>query len=184
MSPALMSLVSASTVPHSRPARTSTTSSLKRRSEAMVVAFDRSAEVVQTLTASKPALEAAIRAKPEFVAVSAPQNLEFLRDRALLYLSPEDLDAMAERLADAQPVLTAIAEDPSLRGVLEVLGDAVANADDAEMFATVLDLVTRSGEHALAGGPQYDQHAEQADDDRRPAARTDALAQQRHRTAR
>lgn len=99
------------------------------------------------------AMEAAIRAKPEFVAVSAPQNLEFLRDRALLYLSPEDLDAMAERLADAQPVLTAIAEDPSLRGVLEVLGDAVANADDAEMFATVLDLVTRSGEHALAGEP-------------------------------
>src|SRR5690606_4219090 len=37
-SPALMSLVSASTTPHSRPARTSSTSSLKRRSEAMVVA--------------------------------------------------------------------------------------------------------------------------------------------------
>ena len=37
MSPDLMSLVSCSTTPHSRPARTSATSSLKRRSEAIVV---------------------------------------------------------------------------------------------------------------------------------------------------
>ncbi len=103
--------------------------------------------------AAAKALEVAIRAQSKFVAVSAPQNLDFLRDRALLYLSAEDLDEMSERLADAQPVLTAIAEDPSLRGVLEVLGDAVENADDAEMFATVLELVTKSGERALAGEP-------------------------------
>src|SRR5947209_4874512 len=36
-SPGLMSLVSASNTPHSRPARTSATSSLNRRSEEMVV---------------------------------------------------------------------------------------------------------------------------------------------------
>lgn len=96
-------------------------------------------------------IEAAIRAEPGFTAVSAPQNLDFLRDRALLYLPAEELDEMSERLAEAQPVLTAIAEDPSLRGVLEVLGDAVENADDAEMFATVLELVRQSGEEALAG---------------------------------
>ena len=41
MSPGLMSLVSASTTPHSRPARTSSTSSLKRRSEAIVSAVNR-----------------------------------------------------------------------------------------------------------------------------------------------
>jgi hopanoid biosynthesis associated RND transporter like protein HpnN len=98
-------------------------------------------------------IEAAIRAQPEFVAISAPQNLDFLRDRALLYLSIDDLDEMAERLADAQPVLTAIAEDPSLRGVLEVLGDAVDNADDAEQFRTILELVEKSGAQKLQGEP-------------------------------
>jgi uncharacterized protein len=98
-------------------------------------------------------IEAKVRAEPRFVAVSAPQNLDFLRDRALLYLPAEDLDEMSDRLAEAQPVLTAIAEDPSLRGVLEVLGDAISNADDAAMFATVLELVTKSGERRLYGEP-------------------------------
>ena len=45
LSPGLMSLVSASTTPHSRPVRTSSTSSLNRRSEAMVVA--------ETMTSSR-----------------------------------------------------------------------------------------------------------------------------------
>lgn len=96
-------------------------------------------------------VESALRAQPDFVALSAPQNLDFLRDRALLYLSLDDLDEMAERLADSQPVLTAIAEDPSLRGVLEVLGDAVDNADEAEQFATILELVEKSGAQKLNG---------------------------------
>lgn len=97
------------------------------------------------------AIEAAIRAEPRFTAVSAPQNLSFLRDHALLYLSGDDLDEMADRLAEAQPVLTAIAEDPSLRGVLEVLADGAENAGDEAAFETVLELVTKSGRQALAG---------------------------------
>ena len=96
------------------------------------------------------AIETAIRAEPRFTSVSAPQNLPFLRDHALLYLSGDDLDEMSDRLAEAQPVLTAIAEDPSLRGVLEVLADGAENAVDEAAFETVLELVTKSGRQALA----------------------------------
>ncbi len=95
-------------------------------------------------------IEAAIRAEPRFTSVSAPQNLPFLRDHALLYLSDDDLDEMSDRLAEAQPVLTAIAEDPSLRGVLEVLADGAENAGDEAAFETVLELVTKSGRRTLA----------------------------------
>ncbi len=97
------------------------------------------------------AIEAAIRAESRFTAISAVQNLSFLRDHALLYLSGDDLDKMADRLAQAQPVLTAIAEDPSLRGVLEVLADGAQNAGEEASFESVLELVTTSGHRALAG---------------------------------
>jgi len=112
----------------------------------VVVYGDSFGDVEQT----SRAIEAAIRAEPRFTTISAPQNLAFLRDHALLYLSGDDLDDMADRLAEAQPVLTAISEDPSLRGVLEVLADGAENAGDEAAFETVLELVTKSGHQTLA----------------------------------
>ncbi|MFP6816351.1 MAG: hypothetical protein VB949_11880, partial [Pseudomonadales bacterium] len=44
-----------------------------------------------------------------FRAISAPQNDPFFRRHAFLYLDLDELDDMADRLAEAQPMLTAVA---------------------------------------------------------------------------
>ena len=96
-------------------------------------------------------IQATLQAQPEwFSAVSAPMNEPFLRDHALLFQSEANLHGMVDRLAQAQPVLTAIAQDPSLRSVFDLLGDGVAQ-DPVAGFDRIVELVTRSGERALSG---------------------------------
>ena len=85
-----------------------------------------------------------------FRAISAPQNDPFFRRHALLYLDPEELDDMADRLAEAQPMLTAVAQDPSLRGILRLVADGVENEPGAG-FATVVRLLCESAEAVVAG---------------------------------
>ena len=73
-------------------------------------------------------IEDEIRRRPDrFRAVYAPDNHPFFRDHALLYLDHQELEEVADRLAEAQPWLTAVAEDPSLRGILGLLGDGIEN---------------------------------------------------------
>ena len=89
--------------------------------------------------------------RPEyFAAVAAPGAESFFRDHALLYMDLEDLDDMADRLAEAQPWLTAVAEDPSLRGVLRLLADAFEN-DPPAGFARIVELLQNSAERTLGG---------------------------------
>ena len=85
-----------------------------------------------------------------FRAVSAPQNDPFFRRHAFLYLDLDELDDMADRLAEAQPMLTAVAEDPSLRGILRLVADAVENEPVAGL-ATVVRLLAESGEAVVDG---------------------------------
>ncbi|MCZ6855550.1 MAG: MMPL family transporter, partial [Gammaproteobacteria bacterium] len=61
-----------------------------------------------------------------------------------------ELDDMADRLAEAQPMLTAVAEDPSLRGVLGLVADGVKNGPDASV-ATIVRLLSESAEAVVAG---------------------------------
>lgn len=86
-----------------------------------------------------------------FRSVYSPENDPFFRRHALLYLDEDELDDMADRLAEAQPMLTAVAEDPSLRGVLELVADGIEN-EPAAGFDTVVRLLAESGEAVLAGG--------------------------------
>jgi len=95
-------------------------------------------------------LEAAIAAdKALFIDVYAPANEEFFSDNALLYLDLPQLDNLADELAQAQPMLSAVSRDPSLRGVLElVLTGAI---DDApEGFSRTIERLRLSAEAALA----------------------------------
>ncbi|MCZ6656944.1 MAG: MMPL family transporter [Gammaproteobacteria bacterium] len=97
------------------------------------------------------AFEAALKSRPEhFRAVYAGRNHRFFRDHALLYLDEDDLDDMADRLAEAQPMLTVVAEDPSLRGILDLVADGIANEPPAG-FDTIVRLLTESAEAVLAG---------------------------------
>ena len=85
-----------------------------------------------------------------FRAISAPQNDPFFRRHAFLYLDLDELDDMADRLAEAQPMLTAVAEDPSLRGILSLVADAVENEPVAGL-STVVRLLAESGEAVVDG---------------------------------
>jgi hopanoid biosynthesis associated RND transporter like protein HpnN len=116
---------------------------------AVVVVSGTSYRDVEAMTVR---LESALLGRDDvFRAVYAPENDPFFRRHALLYLDEDDLDDMADRLAEAQPMLTAVAEDPSLRGVLELVGDGIEN-EPAAGFDTVVRLLAESGEAVLAGG--------------------------------
>ena len=97
-------------------------------------------------------LEAEIRRRPDrFRAVYAGENHPFFRDHAFLYLDEDELDDMADRLAQAQPWLTSVAEDPSLRSVLELVADGIEN-DPPGGFDTIVDWLQSSAEAVVAGG--------------------------------
>ena len=97
-------------------------------------------------------LEAEIRRRPErFRAVYAGQNHPFFREHALLFLDEEALDDAADRLAEAQPWLTAVAEDPSLRGILKLVADGVAEEDPPSSFDTLTSRLQASAEATAAG---------------------------------
>lgn len=90
-------------------------------------------------------------AHPEyFRAVSAPGIEPFFRDHALLYMDLDTLDDTADKLAQAQPWLSAVSDEPSLRGLFGLLEDAIAN-DPPEGFGRVLDLLTESGKAQING---------------------------------
>jgi len=114
-----------------------------------VVVVDSSS--LRDLEATTDALLAGLEQHSEkFTAVAAPGSEPFFRDHALLYMSVDELDDMTDRLAEAQPWLTTVAEDASLRGVLSLLADGVEN-DPPEGFDRVVGLLSESATGALAG---------------------------------
>ena len=96
-------------------------------------------------------IEAELRRRPDrFRAVYAGANHPFFRDHALLYADAEDVDEVAANLAEAQPWLTAVAEDPSLRGLLGLLEEGIGN-DPPSGFDSVAALFEESAAALLAG---------------------------------
>lgn len=103
-------------------------------------------------TASK-AISAGLHAKPEqFQDIYAPAATDFFRTNALLYLDVDELEELIDQLAQAQPLLTAMAEDPSLRGLLELVRDGLENDPGAEL-ERVARLLAASAE-AIAQGEE------------------------------
>lgn len=95
----------------------------------------------------------ALRARPQvFRSVLLPEGGEFFRRNGLLFLSPDELQAESDRLAAAQPLLAALQEDPSLRGLADLLvralsaqeGAAEADAVDPDDLARLLDRLAAS----------------------------------------
>ncbi|MCW5770753.1 MAG: MMPL family transporter [Rhodospirillaceae bacterium] len=54
-----------------------------------------------------------------------PEGSPFFRRNGLLYLGVKELQALATRLSEAQPLLSTLSRDPNIRGLFEVLGLAV-----------------------------------------------------------
>jgi hopanoid biosynthesis associated RND transporter like protein HpnN len=104
------------------------------------------------------ALEAKLRDLPDlFRQIYRPGGSDYFVQNGLLYLDTEELGDLADRLADAQPLLTDLAQDPSLRGFFGVLGLAADEiADGAEVPAGLVDVferVSESIEARSAGAP-------------------------------
>ena len=65
-----------------------------------------------------------------FEFVYYPNALPVFRESGLLYLEPAELQDLSDDLAEAQPLLARLARDPTLRGLFELLGDALDAATD------------------------------------------------------
>ncbi|MFO1119663.1 MAG: MMPL family transporter [Rhodospirillales bacterium] len=59
-----------------------------------------------------------------------PQGDPFFRRHGLLFLQPDELQTLSNMLAGAQPLLAALAQDPSLRGLADVLTLALRHIDE------------------------------------------------------
>jgi hopanoid biosynthesis associated RND transporter like protein HpnN len=105
--------------------------------------------------AAAAALAAGIAARPErFRSVFYPDGEAFFRQNGLLYLDTEELLALSDRLARAQPLLAALKADTSLRGLAEVLELAVEDLEGeaARGVTPALEAMAETVEDLAAGG--------------------------------
>ena len=100
-------------------------------------------------------LVAALRAKPaQFEHVFYPQGDEFFRRNGLLYLDIAALEDLSDRLADVQPLLLTLYNDLSLRGLADVLTEALeAKGDEAAGLKSALNAMAETVEQVGAGQP-------------------------------
>lgn len=91
--------------------------------------------------------------RERFKTVWAPGVEPFFRDHALLYLEREELEALVDELARLQPFLARLTADPSLRGLLDMLGAALEALRDGEALelGPLLEAVDATVQGALQG---------------------------------
>ncbi len=72
-----------------------------------------------------------LSARPDAIRdIFYPQGDPFFRRHGLLFLQPGELEMLSNMLAGAQPLLAALAQDPSLRGLADVLTLALRHIDE------------------------------------------------------
>ncbi|MGZ8227342.1 MAG: MMPL family transporter [Methylococcaceae bacterium] len=69
--------------------------------------------------------------KDRFDLVSIPTDNDFFRQQALLYLDQKDLDALAQKLTDAQPFIGHLAQNYHLDGLFEIISLALNKRDES-----------------------------------------------------
>lgn len=86
-----------------------------------------------------------------FNTVYVPGGGEFFEENALLYLSPSQLEDLADNLARVQPFLAKLAHDQSLRGLFSMLRDALAAVKKGEEvdLAPLFDRISMAVEATL-----------------------------------
>lgn len=90
-----------------------------------------------------------------YTSIFAPGQDEFFKQKSLLLLDKEKLIALTDELAMAEPLLAAISEDPSLRGLFSILNkamdDALAGERPNEKLAIILSNFTQTAEVSRKG---------------------------------
>lgn len=103
------------------------------------------------------ALSDQLRQRPElFGDVYDPAGSDFFRRHGLLYLDVDELYDLSDRLAEAQPFLGTLWRDPSLRGLVHMLGLAINEAvkgdgDSPIEIAGVLGAIADVADAQVAG---------------------------------
>lgn len=124
--------------------------------DAIVVVID--ADTPERAEAAGAALSEGFRARPDvFGPVFDPAGDPFFRRNGLLFLSTDQLAAVADQLTAAQPFIGSLAADPSVRGLFNVLALAIENLGAAGAgavpIATALDGIAAAMEAEAAGRP-------------------------------
>ena len=114
--------------------------SIRRNETAAGTAFPQARDALTIVVESENAdtadeaagsLAARLAAMPaRFRSVHYPDGHPFFRHNGLLYLSPASLARMSRRVVQAQPLLSSLAADPTLRGVTQILRLAIEQGDD------------------------------------------------------
>lgn len=93
-----------------------------------------------------------------FLNVYDPEGDSFFRKNGLLFLGKGELNELADRLAAAQPVLGSLNQDPSLRGLVDMLNlalDDIAKGNKPPVDLTdALNRIARAVEGAATGDPR------------------------------
>lgn len=105
--------------------------------------------------AARRLTEKLTREPQTFRTVYASGMGQFFDQNGLLYLDTEELSDLVDRLADAQPVLTALVQDPSLRGFFDILTlgveDTVEDGAPTYDMARIFDEIAPVAEAVAAG---------------------------------
>jgi len=104
------------------------------------------------------ALAASLAADHEhFLSVRRPDASPFLKKEGLLFLDTNQLEALVERMIDAQPFLGELAKDPSARGLFEALSLLGTGVEQGQVnlapYQTALKGFHRAMADVLAGHP-------------------------------
>lgn len=70
-------------------------------------------------------LAEALAGHSAFVAVHQPGGSEFFRRHGLLFLDTDELEALSDNLAEAQPFLSKISQSPNISSLFSILSEAV-----------------------------------------------------------
>jgi len=83
--------------------------------------------------------------KAHFTNIYAPGHGAFFAENGLLFLKPQEIEALSDRLAAAQPVLASMVEEPSLSQFFDLLSEGLDSADGEEsVSAETLDIVFKA----------------------------------------
>lgn len=116
------------------------------------------ADTVDMADDASEALMARLRAEPEiFAEPYLPTEDPFFRKHAFLFLEEEELGDVVDKLADAQPALAAVSQDPNLRGFFDLIDTGMTameeGTDMPPAFAELMDETAVAVENHSAGRP-------------------------------
>lgn len=136
------------------------TAAFPKTVDAIVVVIDGKTPELASGAAAR--LAAALNGdKKNFSSVVRPDANEYLLRHGLLFSDTQDVQATTAKLIDAQPLLGALAVDPTLHGVANAIATAAGGAADetdntaAEDLALPLTKLDQAVSASLAGKPAY-----------------------------